>query len=75
LAVALRAAVDKGGFLYEAKLYATRVKELEIELPISEDGKIDLQQQEAIATAIKRFDALRTRIHDLGLRSSIVRAV
>jgi len=49
LAVALRAAVDKGGFLYEAKLFATRVKELEVQIPVSHGG-FDLKQQRAIAS-------------------------
>jgi type I restriction enzyme M protein len=75
LAVALRAAVYKGGFLYEAKLFATRVKELEVEIPITKKGDFDLKQQQAIASAVRRFDALRTRLHDLGLRSNSVRTV
>jgi type I restriction enzyme M protein len=75
LAVALRAAVYKGGFLYEAKLFATRVKGLDVEIPISEKGNFDVKQQQAIASAVRRFDALRTRLHDLGLRSESVRAV
>jgi len=74
LAVALRAAVYKGGFLYEAKLFATRVKGLEVEVPVS-DGVFDQQQQQAIASAVHRFDALRTRLSDLGLRSGSVRAI
>ncbi len=74
LAVALRAAVYKGGFLYEAKLFATRVKGLEVEVPVSK-GAFDMQQQQVIASAVHRFDALRTRLHDLGLRSGSVRAI
>lgn len=74
LAVALRAAVDKGGFLYEAKLFATRVRELEVEIPVKND-EFDVVQQRAIASAVKRFDLLRTRLHDLGLRCDTVRAV
>ena len=66
--------MDKGGFLYEAKLFATRVKELEVEIPVSTNG-FDVKQQKAIASAVRRFDALRTRLHDLGLRSGSVRAV
>jgi len=75
LAVALRTAVYRGGFLYEAKLFATRVKGLEVEIPISKEGYFDLKQQQAIASAVRRFDALRTRLHDLGLRSESVRAI
>ena len=74
LAVALRAAVYQGGFLYEAKLFATRVKELEVDIPVSA-GEFDIEQQQAIASAVRRFDALRTRLHDLGVRSAEVRTV
>ena len=74
LAIALRTAVYQGGFLYEAKLFATRVKELEVRIPISPTG-FDIKQQQAIASAVRRFDALRTRLHDLGIRSSEVRTV
>lgn len=75
VAVALQAAVDKGGFLYEAKLFTSRVKDLKIEVPVKPDGNFDVEQQRAIASAVKRFDALRTRISDVGLRASTVRAV
>ncbi len=75
LAVALRAAVDKGGFLYEAKLFARRVKELVVELPTSPDGSLDLIQQQAIATAVKRFDNLRAKLRDLGERTAVARTV
>jgi type I restriction enzyme M protein len=75
LAIALRAAVYRGGFLYEAKLFAKRVRELEVDIPVSADGSFDVDQQKAIASAVRRFDALRTRLHDLGLRSESVRAV
>lgn len=75
LAVALREAVDMGGFLYEAKLFATRVRELEVEIPVTPSGEFDTGQQQKIASAVHRFDALRTRLHDLGTRSLTVRAV
>ena len=74
LAIALRAAVDRGGYLYEAKLFAKRVRELEVELPTG-SGEVSLERQREIAQAVKRFDALRTRLADLGARSSAVRAV
>lgn len=74
LAVALRSAVYHGGFLYEAKLFATRVKELQVDVPVKGD-KFDVKQQKAIASAVRRFDALRTRLHDLGVRSAEVRTV
>lgn len=75
LAVALREAVEKGGFLYEAKLFTTRVKELEVDVPVDSSGKFDLTQQQKIASAVQRFDSLRTRLHDLGVRSMSIRAI
>ena len=75
LAVALRAAIERGGFLYEAKLFTTRVRGLEVEIPVKPDGSLDTEQQDAIASAVRRFDALRTRLHDLGLRAGEIRAV
>lgn len=75
LAVALRTAVYRGGFLYEAKLFTARVRGLEVDIPIKADGSFDEIQQQAIANAVRRFDALRTRMHDLGIRSENARAV
>lgn len=75
LAVALREAVEKGGFLYEAKLFTTRVKELEVEIPVDQAGDYDMTQQQKIASAVQRFDSLRTRLHDLGLRSMSARVI
>lgn len=75
LAVALQGAVARGGFLYEAKLFATRVRELEIEILVLSGGAFDLTQQQAIATTMKRFESLRTRLRDLGERTADVRAV
>ncbi|TNH37537.1 N-6 DNA methylase [Paracoccus haeundaensis] len=75
LAVALKAAVYKGGFLYEAKLFATRVRGQEVDIPVKSDGTFDVAQQQAIASAVRRFDALRTRLHDVGVRSETVRTI
>jgi type I restriction enzyme M protein len=66
LALQLRSAVAAGGFLYEAKLFVGRVRELEVELPIHEDGRFDVVQQRVIAAAIKRFDNIRQRLAELG---------
>ena len=66
LAQQLRSAVAAGGYLYEAKLFVGRVKELEVELPINENGTFDLDQQTVIAAALKRFDNIRTRLAELG---------
>jgi hypothetical protein len=66
LAVQLRSAVAAGGFLYEAKLFVGRVKELKVEIPVDSSGRFDLNQQRLIAAALKRFDGIRRRLHELG---------
>ncbi|MFI7585382.1 class I SAM-dependent DNA methyltransferase [Kocuria sp. M1N1S27] len=66
LSVALQSAVTAGGFLYEAKLFATRVRELTIEVPVDDGGQFDVEQQRRIASARKRFDAIVARLAELG---------
>jgi hypothetical protein len=75
LAVALRDAVEKGGFLYEAKLFTARVRGLSVEIPTTSTGAFDVAAQQHHASAVKRFDALITRLRDLGVRSSEARTV
>lgn len=74
-ATALRAAVEKGGFIYEAKLFTKRVRELEVEVPMAADGTPDVVQQTKIATAVKRFENLRARLADLGTRAESARTI
>lgn len=65
LAVALRSAIAAGGFVYEAKPFARRVRELEVQIPVI-DGVADLGRQRTIAEAVKRFDSIRERLAELG---------
>ncbi|WP_162238675.1 HsdM family class I SAM-dependent methyltransferase [Microbacterium sp. Leaf161] len=41
LSIALQNSVTAGGYLYEAKLFATRVRELEVSVPVNDDGSYD----------------------------------
>ncbi len=66
LAVALRDAIAVGGYVYEAKLFATRVRELSIDVPVTPSGDPDLAQQKAIAAAVRRFDGLRDQLAEIG---------
>lgn len=75
LTVALTLAVDEGGFLYEAKLFAKRVKELSIQIPVTGAGNPDVPQQLLIASAVKRFNELRARLTALGKRSTSARVI
>jgi type I restriction enzyme M protein len=56
LAFQLRREVAAGAFLYEAKLFAERVREVDVDLSVKPDGSLDLEQQRSIASAVKRFD-------------------
>ncbi|MCT9868718.1 N-6 DNA methylase [Paenarthrobacter aurescens] len=75
LALALQKAASSGGFIYEAKLFAARVKELTVEIPVDENGDHDMEQQQKIAAATRRFQLLTTRIADLGRTAATSRFV
>lgn len=75
LSIALQSAVTAGGFLYEAKLFVTRLKELQISIPVNELGEFDLDQQKHIASATKRFEAIVERLGELGRWSAMARIV
>jgi type I restriction-modification system DNA methylase subunit len=64
LAQALRSSIAAGNFEYEAKLY-NRVKELEVNIPISGDA-FDIENQKIKSDVVKRFDTLRTTLTELG---------
>ena len=66
LAQVLPSVIFSGNFEYEAKLY-NRVKTLEVAIPtsIANDG-FDLARQKSIADVLKRFDAVRTKLTELG---------
>lgn len=75
LSVALQSAVTAGGFLYEAKLFSTRLKELSVEIPVDTAGKFDMTQQQRIASASKRFNAIVARLGELGRWAAEARIV
>lgn len=75
LMVALQSAVTAGGFLYEAKLFSTRVKELSIEMPVDDNGEYDIDAQQRSAAASKRLYALVTRLGDLGRSATEARLI
>ncbi len=56
LAMKLKEAVAAGGFLYEAKLFLTRVAELSIDVPCLPDGRLDLPRQRKLGVVLKEFD-------------------
>jgi type I restriction enzyme M protein len=75
LQVALQGAVTAGGFLYEAKLFTTRLKELNVSIPVDKAGNFDTAQQQRIASAVKRFDGIVAQLSELGRWSSEARIV
>jgi hypothetical protein len=66
LVVALAQSIAEGGYLYEAKLYTKRVRQLNIEVPVDSQGKPDLDRQRQIAAAAKRLDGVRSRLEEAG---------
>ncbi|WP_067465648.1 N-6 DNA methylase [Nocardia amamiensis] len=73
LAVALAQSIAQGGYVYEAKLYTKRVRQLEIEVPVADDGKPDLERQRQIAALAKRLDTIRAKLQETGVWSKSVR--
>lgn len=69
----LQDAISEGNFEYEAKLY-NRVKELSVEIPSGKTkGSFDLQAQNKIAGAVKRFNTVRSKLFEAGKWSSEAR--
>jgi len=66
LATELRRAIAAGNFIYEAKLFVGRVRQLSVSIPVTEAGQFDLDHQRTIANATKRFDTIRSKLHDIG---------
>jgi len=67
--------VAHGGFGYEAKLYQTRVRQLEVEIPVDAGGAPDLERQRQIAALVRRVDTIRARLEETGRWSRAVRLV
>lgn len=68
----LQNAIEQGDYEYEAKLYS-RVKELCIEIPVTEMDEFDIQLQNKIANAYVRFDTVKQKLAELGEWSTDVR--
>jgi len=64
--VALAQTITDDGYLYEAKLYTRRVKQLTINVPVGDDGKPDTERQKLIAASAKRLDSIRARLQETG---------
>jgi hypothetical protein len=73
LAVALAQTIAQGGYLYEAKLYTKRVRQLSISVPVGADGLPDLPRQRQIAAVAKRIDNIRAKLQEAGVWSKAVR--
>jgi hypothetical protein len=73
LVVALSQSIAQGGYLYEAKLYTTRVRQLSIAVPVDAAGKPDIVRQRNIAAVSKRIDEIRAKMQEAGSWSRKVR--
>ena len=69
----LREVVAAGGYLYEAKLFQARVKELEVSLPILSDGSYDMASQKMVADVEARIEGIVKKLRDLGSWSDTAR--
>ena len=72
LAAQLRDEIEKRDFVYEAKLFQGRVRELDVCIPVC-DGNFDLQQQHRWAAAIRRFSRAKESLYEAGLWSRATR--
>jgi type I restriction enzyme M protein len=59
---AIREAVARARFRYDAKLYLKRLKPLKIRIPIDEHGEIDIEQQGILATHYERLEELKRTV-------------
>lgn len=73
LTVALAQTIADGGYLYEAKLYTRRVKQLTVTVPVDDAGNPDITRQRLIAASAKRLDSIRARLQETGAWSRAVR--
>jgi hypothetical protein len=73
LASELRRCIAAGNFIYEAKLFSGRARQLTAAIPIRPDGSFDLDRQQTIAAVVKRFDLIRAKLHDIGDWSATAR--
>jgi len=69
----LREVVAAGGYLYEAKLFQARVRELEVSLPVLPDGSFDLASQRKVADAEEKIEGIVRKLRDLGAWSDAAR--
>lgn len=74
MSIQLQHAVTAGGFLYEAKLFQSRVRELEVAIPFK-GRTFDLECQKRIAAAQKRFDTTRRKLAEIGMWSDDARII
>jgi len=59
---AIREAVAKARFRYDAKLYLKRLKPLKVRIPIDECGESDIEQQRTLATQYERLEELKRSV-------------
>jgi hypothetical protein len=62
---AIRESVAKARFRWDAKLYLKRLRPLAIRVPVDENGALDVQQQQALATQYERLETLKASIQKL----------
>lgn len=69
----LQDAINAGNYIYEAKLFQNRLKELAVTIPVDEDGEFDLEAQRRVAGEDLTFAAIQSRLSDIGSEADSVR--
>lgn len=64
LVYAIREAIVKAYFRYDAKLYIKRLMPLEIKLPVDDDGKLDYDYQQELAIRFEQLQSLKKQVED-----------
>ncbi len=59
---AIREAVAKSRSRYDAKLYAKRLKQLVVRVPVDQNGSIDSDQQKALAEELEKLEELKRAV-------------
>lgn len=64
---AIKEAISRGRFKYDAKMYKKRVKKLQIRVPVDSKGVIDLEQQRNLARKYEWLEELKKTIKHFAL--------
>lgn len=67
LVYAIREAIAKARFRYDAKLYIKRLRKLKIRVPMDEQGIPDFESQLRLASKLERLQLLKKKVEDFSI--------